>query len=91
MTRLVIVKTIRDLPGITIVEVSDGNKALAALANATFDLLLLDWQMPGKSGVDVITALRSAQLPTPVIMITATTERDKVEEALEKRGIGLRH
>jgi two-component system, chemotaxis family, chemotaxis protein CheY len=85
VTRQVIARTLRDLAGIEIVEASDGNETLAALSNAAFDLLLLDWQMPGKTGGEILTALRSARSPIPVIMITATSARDQVEEALKNR------
>ena len=61
---------------------TNGTEALAVLASEKPDLLLLDWMMPGMSGIDVLGKLRgSAEWDKlPVIMLTARgTTEDKVE------------
>lgn len=64
---------------------ADGFKALDAIARERYDLVLLDVQMPGMSGFDVLKQLRVDHPPTrlPVIIATARTEREDVVEALE--------
>ncbi|MFO8057160.1 MAG: sigma-54 dependent transcriptional regulator [bacterium] len=54
----------------------DGASALDRLSREEFDLILLDYKMPGLSGLDTFKKIRSAQHKTPVIIITAygTTE-----------------
>jgi two-component system response regulator RegX3 len=57
---------------------SDGEDAEAKLADAEFDLLILDIMMPGKSGLDICREVRSRS-PVPIILLTAKdAEVDKV-------------
>ncbi|PIE24187.1 MAG: DNA-binding response regulator [Planctomycetota bacterium] len=56
-----------------------GAEALAQLRACSFDLVLLDWMLPGKSGIDVLRELRSHDRRTPVVLLTAKSEvSDKV-------------
>ncbi len=48
----------------------DGEQALCCTRQQTFNLILLDWMLPRRDGLSVLTALR-AQHDTPVIMLTA--------------------
>jgi len=58
---------------------SDGAEALKRLRDASFDLLLLDVMLPGKSGFDICRDLRSQGNHVPVLMLTAKgQEIDKV-------------
>jgi two-component system, OmpR family, phosphate regulon response regulator PhoB len=62
-------------------EASDAEAALDRMAEAPFDLLLVDWMLPGMSGLDLLIRLRKATVRpgVPVVMLTArTSERDKV-------------
>ncbi|HET6246582.1 MAG TPA: HDOD domain-containing protein [Tepidisphaeraceae bacterium] len=61
----------------------DGHEALAALATARPDLVLLDLAMPGMDGMAVLRALRaqSATAKLPVILLTASTDKEYVVEA----------
>jgi CheY-like chemotaxis protein len=66
---------------------ASAGEALALLQGAAaFDLLLLDIQMPGMSGVELLAALR--QLPghadTPVLMLTAMSDRDYLDAAFRE-------
>jgi DNA-binding response OmpR family regulator len=57
----------------------DGQEALALLQGHTYDLIILDIMMPGKSGYDVCRQIRSQNEDLPVIMLTAKSEEiDKV-------------
>ncbi|MBY4678623.1 response regulator [Marinobacterium arenosum] len=47
----------------------DADQALTALAGQSFDLLVLDIMMPGRSGLELLQELRPA-VQTPVIMLT---------------------
>jgi PAS domain S-box-containing protein len=65
---------------VQLVEVADGTAALAALLREPFDCALLDFQMPGRDGLQVLREARAALVETPIIMLTGQGgERTAVE------------
>ena len=66
-------------------EASDAHKAEALIKQKKPQLILLDWMMPGISGVDFARKLRrsSETSQIPIIMLTAKTEEDNVIRGLE--------
>lgn len=65
--------------GYTVDVVVDGDKGDAALAANSYDLVLLDVMLPGRSGVEVCAGIRSRGLSVPVLMLTALSSTgDKV-------------
>jgi DNA-binding response OmpR family regulator len=63
-------------PGFRILEAANGTDALQLTRQQRPDLIILDWLMPGFSGMEVLKALReSPELTTiPVIMMTVKSE-----------------
>ena len=66
-------------------EAGSGLEALEVVARGGIDLLLLDWMLPGRSGLEVLTALRERGDVTPVIMLTA---RDAVGDRTQALNAG---
>lgn len=64
--------------------VSDGESALAAIRTDGFDAILLDINLPGLSGLDVLRAVRT-QEDLPVIIMTA---RDALDARIEGLDLG---
>jgi len=64
---------------------SDPTRALLRLTQELFDLVLLDYQMPAMSGLDVLSTIRQAHRTLPVIMLTAMGDERVAVEAM-KRG-----
>ncbi len=66
-------------------EAENGERAWAVLREANPDVVVLDWMMPGMSGVDLIRMVRTnPQAPNPfvpVIMLTGHTSMDHVRLA----------
>ena len=58
----------------------DGRTGLRRALDDTFDLLIVDWMLPERSGVQVVRGLRAADVHTPVLMLTA---RGQVEDRVE--------
>ena len=67
--------------GFRVERAADGEEALLRVAEATPDLILLDWMLPKVSGVEVCRQLRASAetRQTPIVMLTARGEEsDKV-------------
>ncbi len=67
--------------GFSYIEAADAAQAEATIDREIPDLILLDWMLPGQSGIEFVKQLRSDPLtrPVPVIMLTARgEEEDKV-------------
>ncbi|HEU0059537.1 MAG TPA: phosphate regulon transcriptional regulator PhoB [Hyphomicrobiaceae bacterium] len=67
--------------GYVVESISNGDRADARLKEATPDLVLLDWVLPGLSGIELCRRLRRAPATKtlPVILLTARSdEMDKV-------------
>ncbi|HEY9754902.1 MAG TPA: response regulator transcription factor [Oculatellaceae cyanobacterium] len=61
-------------------QVYDGQSALEYIRHYKYDLIVLDWNMPGMSGPEICTISKKEKADTLVIMLTAkTTTKDKVE------------
>ncbi|MBE9113072.1 response regulator transcription factor [Nodosilinea sp. LEGE 07298] len=58
----------------------DGLSGLMAARDQTPDLIILDWMMPGLTGVEVCRRLRQTGTATPVILLTA---KDDVSDRVE--------
>ncbi len=65
--------------------VESGDKADAALAAQTFDLLILDIGLPQMSGLDVLRRLRCRNSAVPVLILTAA---DSVEQRVKGLDLG---
>jgi diguanylate cyclase (GGDEF)-like protein/PAS domain S-box-containing protein len=71
------------LKGYDVTLAAGGAEAVALVRSRRFDLLLLDVEMPGMSGLEVLTEVRRAHSSTslPVIMVTARTSGTDTVEA----------
>lgn len=61
---------------------SNGDEALAEVARSSPDVVLLDLSMPGLGGLAVTRALRSADRPVRVLVLTSYCEPDRVMEVV---------
>jgi DNA-binding NtrC family response regulator len=73
-----------------IVETAENvDKALEALGTSHFDLLVCDYRMPGKTGIDLLAELEERGARIPVLMVSAFADL-QTEAAAKKLGaIGL--
>ncbi len=59
--------------------VYNGNDAVDCALTGMYDAIVLDWMLPGLSGIEVLRILREKGLSTPIIMLTAKSElSDKI-------------
>jgi DNA-binding response OmpR family regulator len=68
--------------GYSVEHATDGRAALIRLQTDSWDLVLLDWWLPGEDGLEVLKRFRQNNRVTPVLFLTA---RDSVSE----RVVGL--
>jgi two-component system phosphate regulon response regulator OmpR len=54
--------------------VTSGKEAQEQLARAVFDVVVLDWMLPGMDGLSVLRGLRAASVDVPVLMLTARSD-----------------
>jgi two-component system chemotaxis response regulator CheY len=68
-----------------IIEASSGEEALSVMEKHEIKLFLLDWNMPGLNGVELVKAIRGMEEyeNTPIVMITIEGGRHSIVEALE--------
>ncbi|HIP22828.1 MAG TPA: phosphate regulon transcriptional regulatory protein PhoB [Rhodobacteraceae bacterium] len=73
--------------GFEVVIEGDGGAAETAVAEHAPDIILLDWMLPNKNGIDICRALRSKpeSKAVPIIMLTARAEE---EDKLKGLGYG---
>jgi DNA-binding response OmpR family regulator len=68
---------------------SDVDSALAAIHARPFDLIVCDYRMPGKNGIDLLSELKRSHSDVPVLMISACADAATEERALELGALEL--
>lgn len=68
-----------------VIEASDAQDAHSIIIDAKPDLVLLDWMMPGTSGMELARRLKRDDVTkdTPIVMLTAKGEEDNKVQGLE--------
>jgi two-component system copper resistance phosphate regulon response regulator CusR len=68
--------------GFSVVTAKTGEEGFSRLAGGGFDLLVLDWMLPGRSGIEILKTLRAGGAQMPVLLLTA-------RDAVDDRVLGL--
>lgn len=63
------------------VEASNADEALEMIAKQQIDVALLDFNMPGKNGVELATELRKLRPAMPIALVTANIQTEVVQSA----------
>jgi DNA-binding response OmpR family regulator len=61
---------------------NNGNDALDLIEKKHFDIVLLDENMPGISGIETLSRIKATKSDLPVVMITKSEEESIMEEAI---------
>ena len=81
--RQLLTLALRRIPGLTFVEAANGAEALQQLSTQTFDLILLDLNMPVMGGFAFLENVANTPQRPPIIVIT--TEGDEGDRARAKQ------
>ncbi len=66
---------LKEAPDLTVVgEAADGNEALKKLRTAECDVLVLDMNMPGKSGIELLTEIKALRPKLHILVLTIHPE-----------------
>lgn len=84
--RLLVQITLED-PSLRVVTVENGYRVLERVREEHPDVIVLDWMMPGLSGIEVLKRLR-AKPETAAIPVVVLTARDQPEDMEEARLLG---
>ena len=80
---IVFLKSIVEELGHVVVSFNDGNMLSQAMVRETFDLLILDWNIPGKDGLATLQWMQSTMSERPpVIMMTNRSAKKDISDAL---------
>ena len=71
--------------GYVVDAIMNGNDALELLRTESYDLVLLDEQMPGLRGIEVLKELRRRAPRLPVVMVTKSEADSTMHEAIGQR------
>lgn len=93
MAKIVVVEDDKDLVNLikgilsverhTIDSVHDGHEALAIIQMHPYDLVILDWMLPGRTGTEICKDYRARGGAAPILMLTAKSTIDERAEGLD--------
>lgn len=81
--RKIIMRSLTAIGIASAVEAVDGQEAIELFQAETFDLVLTDWNMPNKNGLELTKEIRELNTTVPIIMVTTEGEKSRVLEAIQ--------
>jgi two-component system, OmpR family, phosphate regulon response regulator PhoB len=70
--------------GYVVTECSSSAEGLTEIRNSHYHLAIVDWMLPGLSGVEMIESIKQVVNPPKVLMVTAKSEPEDIVEGLER-------
>jgi CheY-like chemotaxis protein len=84
LARMVMVSALRRLrPDWQVTEATNADEALAAVAGGAIDIALVDFNMPGTDGLDLVAKIRGIQATMPVAIVSANMQDEIIARARE--------
>lgn len=85
LTRNMVKAILRGVGFAEVVQADDGAQAVQKIFEDNFGLVVCDWNMPRKTGIEVLTEVRAipAYANLPFVLLTAEAYRENVEAAMK--------
>ena len=80
--RKIIVRSLNAVGITECAEAINGLDALNQFQAGQFDLILTDWNMPEKNGLELVTEIRALGATLPIIMVTTEAQKGQVVKAI---------
>ncbi len=81
--RKIIIRALNASGFTDICEAGDGAEGLQAFQRQPFALVMTDWNMPNKSGIELASEIRATGSKVPIFMVTTEGEKGRVLEAIK--------
>ena len=81
--RKIILRSLQAVGVTDATEAADGTEAVSLFKPGEFQMVLTDWNMPGKTGLEVVQEIRQQDANVPIIMITTEAEKGRVMQAIQ--------
>jgi len=84
LARMVMVSAFRRLrPDWNLTEAVNADEALRAISNGSIDIALVDFNMPGTDGLELVARIRSVDAKMPVAVVSANVQDEIISRARE--------
>ncbi|MBX3414253.1 MAG: response regulator [Pirellulales bacterium] len=83
MMRNVIRRCLESLGVGSVLEAEDGAEALRVFSDNSVDMVITDWNMPNKTGLELLREIRERGSKVPVLMVTTEAEKSRIIEAAQ--------
>ena len=84
LARMVVTSALRRIrPDWTVVEATSGEEALAAVQNGAVQIALVDFNMPGMDGLELVAKFRQSDPAMPIAVVSANLQDEIIARARE--------
>src|SRR5215510_587520 len=84
LARMVIASAVRRIrPECELLEATNAEEAVTAISSGSVDIALVDFNMPGTDGLDLVARIRAIHPTMPVAMVSANLQHEIISRARE--------
>jgi CheY-like chemotaxis protein len=84
LARMVMASALRRVrPEWTLVETANADEALAAVSGGAVDIALIDFNMPGTDGLELVASIRKTHPAMPVALVSANVQNEIIDRTRE--------